>query len=93
MLSDGVAYAAKHLAPDCILDMATLTGAQMVTHGRRVASLLTNDQDWEDKAILIPIPIPLIPCPLSSCAHRPCQPSRRHRHRSQTVPARTARPP
>jgi len=26
VLSDGVAYAAKHLSPDAIIDMATLTG-------------------------------------------------------------------
>ncbi len=28
VLADGVAYATKHLSPDVLLDMATLTGAQ-----------------------------------------------------------------
>ena len=29
VLGDGVAYAVKHLAPDMIIDIATLTGAQV----------------------------------------------------------------
>ena len=29
VLGDGVAYARKHLSPDWVLDMATLTGAQV----------------------------------------------------------------
>ena len=29
VLADGVAHASKHLSPDLILDMATLTGAQV----------------------------------------------------------------
>ncbi|CAN0572879.1 unnamed protein product, partial [Ectocarpus sp. 12 AP-2014] len=37
VLSDGVAYAARHLGPSVIIDMATLTGAQGVTTGRRHA--------------------------------------------------------
>ena len=31
VLGDGVAYARKHLNPDWVLDMATLTGAQVRT--------------------------------------------------------------
>lgn len=32
VLADGVAYACKDLGADIILDMATLTGAQVVVH-------------------------------------------------------------
>jgi probable aminopeptidase NPEPL1 len=31
VLGDGVAYAAKHLSPHTVIDMATLTGAQGTT--------------------------------------------------------------
>ena len=50
MLADGVAWAAKNLKPDLILDMATLTGAQSVSTGKRVAAILTNDEALEYKA-------------------------------------------
>lgn len=32
VLGDGVAYARKHLSPDWVVDMATLTGAQVHVH-------------------------------------------------------------
>eukprot|EP00752_Nemacystus_decipiens_P007262 g6500.t1 len=47
VLSDGVAYAARHLSPAVIVDMATLTGAQGVTTGRRHAAVLSNDEGLE----------------------------------------------
>lgn len=50
VLADGVAYAAKHLSPDVIIDMATLTGAQMVSTGRRHAAVVCNDEAWETRA-------------------------------------------
>ena len=42
VLADGVAYAAKHLEPSLIIDMATLTGAQLMATGKRHAGLMTN---------------------------------------------------
>ena len=38
VLGDGVAYARKHLNPDWVLDMATLTGAQVYTSSVRYRS-------------------------------------------------------
>ena len=38
VLADGVAYACKHLSPGLIVDMATLTGAQLVATGKRHAA-------------------------------------------------------
>lgn len=51
VLSDGVAYAARHLDPAVIIDMATLTGAQGVTTGRRHAAVLSNDEGLETMAV------------------------------------------
>merc|ERR1712183_111020 len=47
VLADGVAYAAKDLSCDIVLDMATLTGAQGIATGRYHASHLSNSQSWE----------------------------------------------
>ena len=35
VLADGVAHASRHLKPDLILDMATLTGAQAIRARQR----------------------------------------------------------
>jgi len=51
VLGDGVAYAAKHLEPDIILDMATLTGAQLVATGKKHAAVICNDDELEAAAI------------------------------------------
>ncbi|MFN3197351.1 MAG: M17 family metallopeptidase [Bradymonadia bacterium] len=51
VLGDGVAYAAQHLMPDEIVDVATLTGAQMVSTGRLHAGVVCNNDDLEDRAI------------------------------------------
>lgn len=50
VLADGVAYATKHLNPDVLLNMATLTGAQLVSTGKKHAGLMCNNDDWEQKA-------------------------------------------
>jgi len=50
VLADGVAYAAKDLKSDVILDMATLTGAQGISTGRYHACHLTNSESWESAA-------------------------------------------
>eukprot|EP00744_Colponema_vietnamica_P006766 GILI01009808.1.p1 GENE.GILI01009808.1~~GILI01009808.1.p1 ORF type:complete len:491 (+),score=151.09 GILI01009808.1:79-1551(+) len=51
VLGDGVAFAAKHLQPNLILDIATLTGAQGITTGKKHAAILTNNEDLERVAV------------------------------------------
>jgi len=51
VLADGVAYAVRHLDPDVIVDLATLTGAQGVSTGQRHAGIVCNDEDLEKHAI------------------------------------------
>lgn len=47
VLADGVAYASKHLSPDYIIDMATLTGAQSFATGNVHSGVLSNDEELE----------------------------------------------
>ncbi|MCL2325356.1 MAG: hypothetical protein FWC40_02480, partial [Proteobacteria bacterium] len=47
VLGDGVAYASRHLEPDVIIDIATLTGAQLICTGKSYAGLLTSDAGLE----------------------------------------------
>lgn len=47
VLGDGVAYASQKLNPDYIIDIATLTGAQLVTTGVKHAAILTPHEDLE----------------------------------------------
>lgn len=51
VLGDGVAYAARHLQPEVLLDMATLTGAQGVATGNKIASLYCNDESLESTLV------------------------------------------
>lgn len=51
VLGDGVAHATKHLNPSLVIDMATLTGAQMVATGKKHASILTNKAELESQAV------------------------------------------
>jgi len=51
VLADGVAYACKDLKADIILDMCTLTGAQLVTTGKLHASVLSNSKKFDDKLV------------------------------------------
>ncbi len=51
VLGDGVAHASKHLAPDVIIDLATLTGAQLVATGKRHAGIVCNDEDYERRCV------------------------------------------
>ena len=48
MLADGCAYAAKHLSPSVIFDIATLTGAQLISTGKKFGAVMTNDEALED---------------------------------------------
>jgi len=52
VLGDGVAYASKHYE-DCqlIVNMATLTGAQLVTTGKKHAAILANTEELEAQAM------------------------------------------
>ena len=47
VLADGVSYAAKHLNPAAIVDIATLTGAQGVATGRRFGALYSSSEEGE----------------------------------------------
>merc|ERR1719494_1113347 len=53
VLGDAVAYAARHLNPNLILDMATLTGAQGVATGKLHASIISNDAEMERLAVKV----------------------------------------
>jgi leucyl aminopeptidase len=43
VLADALAYAARRLKPDLVVDLATLTGAQLVSLGKRTAALYSHD--------------------------------------------------
>jgi leucyl aminopeptidase len=43
VLADAIAYAVRRLAPDTVVDLATLTGAQNVALGKRIAALFSED--------------------------------------------------
>jgi probable aminopeptidase NPEPL1 len=47
VLGDGVAYAAKHLSPGLIIDVATLTGAQGIATGRNHAAIYCSTESIE----------------------------------------------
>ena len=51
VLADGVAFASGELACDDIVDMATLTGAQMVATGRYFAGILSDDERLETACV------------------------------------------
>ena len=46
-----VAYAAKDLKANVVVDMATLTGAQGVATGLYHAAVVTNNEDWEKASV------------------------------------------
>lgn len=45
ILADALAFTEKRLKPECLVDIATLTGACVVTFGEIVAGYLTTDDD------------------------------------------------
>ena len=51
VLGDGVAYAVEKLKPSVIVDLATLTGAQLMATGRNHAAVVCNDDSLEDSAV------------------------------------------
>ncbi len=48
VLCDSIAYAQKHFQPDCLVDIATLTGACVVALGEKTAGLFTEDAQIEE---------------------------------------------
>lgn len=53
VVSDGVAWAVRHHKPDVIVDLATLTGAQLIATGHRHAASVCNDDALEARAVAI----------------------------------------
>ena len=52
VLSDAVAHATQHFDDsDLVVDMATLTGAQLVSTGKMHAAILTNKEELEQTAV------------------------------------------
>ncbi|KAI9293232.1 peptidase M17, leucyl aminopeptidase [Neoconidiobolus thromboides FSU 785] len=51
VLGDGVSYASKHLEVDQIIDIATLTGAQIITTGPNHAGVMSNQEGYETKVV------------------------------------------
>ncbi|MCB9524701.1 MAG: leucyl aminopeptidase family protein [Myxococcales bacterium] len=51
VLADGVAWAERHLKPEVIIDLATLTGAQLMATGRRHCASVCNDDALEAAAV------------------------------------------
>ncbi|CAJ1941378.1 unnamed protein product [Cylindrotheca closterium] len=52
VLADGVAHATKHIdGLDLVVDMATLTGAQLVATGKKHAGILANTEELENRAM------------------------------------------
>lgn len=51
VLADGVAYAVKDLGAAIVVDMATLTGAQLMATGKLHAAIVCNDEALEADAV------------------------------------------
>lgn len=51
LLGDAVSYAARVFKPDCIIDAATLTGAQLVATGHIHAAVVSNREGLEQLAV------------------------------------------
>uniref|UniRef100_A0A182P0F0 Cytosol aminopeptidase domain-containing protein n=1 Tax=Anopheles epiroticus TaxID=199890 RepID=A0A182P0F0_9DIPT len=67
VLADGVVYADRDLKANVILDMATLTGAQGIATGKYHGAILTNSDDWEEKALEIGRRTGDMLCPVPYC--------------------------
>eukprot|EP01039_Chlorochromonas_danica_P004816 gene4816-5280_t len=68
VLSDGVYYASKHLQPAVIIDIATLTGAQLIATGKKHAAIYSSHEDLENLALTagkytgdLTFPVPFAP--------------------------------
>lgn len=68
VLSDGVYYAGKFLNAQYIIDIATLTGAQLIATGKKHAALYCSDEQLESLAVQVgkdtgDLTFPLLYCP------------------------------
>lgn len=52
VLADGVAYATRDLKAPIVVDLATLTGAQLMATGKLHAAIVSNDEALEAAAVL-----------------------------------------
>ena len=52
VLADGVAWCAANERPDCIIDIATLTGAAPTSVGKSLAALYCNNEELENLAVV-----------------------------------------
>lgn len=50
VLADGI-VAASETHPDVVIDIATLTGAQVIALGDRTTGLMGNDEEWMDRVL------------------------------------------
>jgi len=51
VLADGVAYALRDCGATIVIDLATLTGAQLMATGKLHAAIISNDEVLEDSAV------------------------------------------
>ena len=51
LLADGVSYAVRVLGAQCVLDAATLTGAQMIATGHLHAAVMSNEEAIEEALV------------------------------------------
>ncbi len=51
VLADGVAYAVKDCGANVVVDLATLTGAQLMATGKLHAAIVSNDEGLEARAL------------------------------------------
>ena len=68
VLADGCFYASSTLNPRVIVDIATLTGAQLIATGKNHAAIFCNDEGLEDTAVRVgqhtgDLTHPLVYCP------------------------------
>ena len=47
VLADGIAWTLRNLVPDALVDMATLTGAALISTGKRHAAIVSNCESME----------------------------------------------
>ena len=51
ILADALAYAAKKVKPDAVIDLATLTGAVVVALGHELSGVMGNDEKLQDALV------------------------------------------
>ena len=51
IVADSIAFAEKEFKPEYIIDIATLTGAQIVSLGYRIGAIFSNDKDLRKELI------------------------------------------